>query len=74
LTHVTVWFYVDGFNREHSFLQPGSMLNFSFCLALSLGLAAVLYKGIEEPYRRVLRGYFGNRVAALSSSARRQAA
>ncbi len=74
LTHVTVWFYVDGFNREHSFLRPGSMLNFCFCLALSLGIAAAIYKGVEEPYRRVLRGYFGKRVGTLSSNPQRQAA
>lgn len=67
LTHSTVWFTVEGFNRQHSFLRQGSMLNFLFCLALSLGLAAALYKGIEQPYRRVLRCRFGNRVAAPSS-------
>src|SRR5208337_5484104 len=64
LIHVTVWLNMDGFNREHSFLRQGSMLNFLFCLALSLVLAAALYKGIEEPYRRVIRNRFGKQAAA----------
>ncbi len=64
LTHLTVWMNMDGFNREHAFLRQGSMLNFLLCLALALGLAAVLYKGIEEPYRRVIRNRFGKRAAA----------
>ena len=67
LIHVTVWLNMEGFNREHSFLRQDSMLNFLFCLALALGLAAALYKGIEEPYRRVIRNRFGKRVAVLPS-------
>jgi peptidoglycan/LPS O-acetylase OafA/YrhL len=74
LTHVTVWLNMEGFNRQHTFLRQGSMLNFSVCLALSLGLAAALYKGIEEPYRRVLRTRLGNRATMSSSGVRRQAA
>jgi peptidoglycan/LPS O-acetylase OafA/YrhL len=74
LTHLSVWLYMEGFNREHFFLRQDSMLNFSFCLALSLVLAAAVYKGIEEPYRRVLRSYFKNRVTAFSSNLRRQTA
>ncbi len=62
LTHLTVWLNMDGFNREHSFLRQDSMLNFCFCLLLSLGLAAAIYKGIEEPYRRVLRARFRGKV------------
>jgi peptidoglycan/LPS O-acetylase OafA/YrhL len=58
LTHLTVWLNMEGFNREHSFLRQGSLLNFLFCLALALVLSAALYKGIEEPYRRVIRGRF----------------
>ncbi|HTC32173.1 MAG TPA: acyltransferase [Bryobacteraceae bacterium] len=64
LTHLTVWTNVEGFNREHSFLRQGSLLNFLFCLALSLVLAAAFYKGIEEPYRRVIRNRFGKAPAA----------
>ncbi len=64
LIHVTVWLNMEGFNREHSFLRQGSMLNFLFCLALSLGLAAAFYKGIEEPYRRVIRNRFQKPTAA----------
>lgn len=67
LTHLTVWMNVEGFNREHSFLRQSSMLNFLFCLALSLVLASALYKGIEEPYRRVIRNRFGTRLAIRSS-------
>jgi peptidoglycan/LPS O-acetylase OafA/YrhL len=64
LIHLTVWLNVEGFNREHAFLRQDSLLNVAFCLVLSLSLAAGLYKGIEVPYRRVLRARFGTRVAA----------
>jgi len=67
LTHLTVWLNMEGFNREHSFLRQGSLLNFAVCLALALGLAAAIYKGIEEPYRRVLRTRFASRAAKLPS-------
>jgi peptidoglycan/LPS O-acetylase OafA/YrhL len=55
LTHLTVWLNMEGFNREHAFLRQNSLLNFLLCLALSLVLAAAIYKGIEEPYRRLFR-------------------
>jgi peptidoglycan/LPS O-acetylase OafA/YrhL len=74
LTHLTVWLNMEGFNREHSFLRQASMLNFSVCLVLSLGLAAAIYRGIEEPYRRVLRTRFRSQVATLSSEVRQQPA
>jgi peptidoglycan/LPS O-acetylase OafA/YrhL len=67
LTHLTVWLNMEGFNREHNFLRQGSLLNFALCVALSLALAAALYKGIEEPYRRVLRGHCGKHLAGPPS-------
>ncbi len=66
LTHLTVWLNMEGFNREHTFLRQDSLLNFALCLVLSLALAAALYKGIEEPYRRVLRTRFASRDAKLT--------
>jgi peptidoglycan/LPS O-acetylase OafA/YrhL len=65
LTHLTVWLNMDGFNREHFFLRQSSMLNFLFCLTLSLVLAAALYKGIEEPYRRAFRNRYGKPATTL---------
>jgi peptidoglycan/LPS O-acetylase OafA/YrhL len=58
LTHLIVWWNVDGYNIEHHLMKQGSALNFFVCVALSLALSTLLYKGIEIPYRRTLRKHW----------------
>jgi len=55
LTHLVVWWNMEGFNLEHTYLKQDSMANFLVCVTISLALATLLYKGIEVPYRRTLR-------------------
>jgi peptidoglycan/LPS O-acetylase OafA/YrhL len=63
LTHLIVWWNVEGFNREHSYIKQGSALNFFVCVALSLAISTVLYKGIEIPYRKTLRAHWRKKSA-----------
>jgi len=70
LIHLSVWLIVEGFNREHGFLRQDSLLNVFVCLALSLAVATAVYKGIEEPYRKVLRNRFTRRTAAVAPGVR----
>lgn len=58
LTHLIVWWNVDGYNLEHHLIKPGSALNFFVCVAISLALSTLLYKGIEIPYRKTLRQHW----------------
>lgn len=70
LTHLSVWMIVEGLNRDHGFLRQDSLLNFFVCLAFSLAVAAAIYKGIEEPYRKALRSRFARRIATVPPVAR----
>jgi peptidoglycan/LPS O-acetylase OafA/YrhL len=62
-----VWWNVDGYNLEHHLMKPGSALNFFVCVAISLALSTLLYKGIEIPYRKTPMGAAPSTVRPNSS-------
>ena len=68
LTHLIVWWNVDGHNQEHNLMKPGSALNFFVCAALSLALSTLLYRGIEIPYRKKLRKHCSRQEGSIQLS------
>jgi peptidoglycan/LPS O-acetylase OafA/YrhL len=67
LTHLVVWWNVEGHNMEHPYIKQGSALNFFVCAGLSLAISTLLYKRIEIPYRKTLRGRWSGKVGRATA-------
>jgi peptidoglycan/LPS O-acetylase OafA/YrhL len=63
LTHLIVWWNVEGHNREHPYIKQGSALNFFVCLAISLAISMLLYRFVEVPYRQTLKKRWAEKLA-----------